>query len=261
VDIRFPAMGQRVSAAQAFLRKHWLRLLRIRERLRISEETFHLLLAGIVGVIGGMVNLIFHYSVQWTTTLTLGASGELVEMARHLDHWQRFLVPAIGGMAAGLMLYLGLRLVGPQGPSHIVEVVVAGDGRLRLRSALVKAISSLISISTGASIGREGAITQLTATLASKGGQLAGWQPYRLRLLVACGAASGIAATYNAPVAGAVFAAQVVLGNFAMNMFAPLVFASVVATMVSRSFFGLEPDIGNKCPGVCSRTNEHKNER
>jgi CIC family chloride channel protein len=106
---------------------------------------------------------------------------------------------------------------------------------------LIKAISSLLSISTGGSIGREGLIAHLTATAASKCGQLARWQPYRLRLLVACGAAAGIAAAYNAPVAGAVFAAQIVLGNFSMNLFAPLVFASVVATMVSRSFFGIEP--------------------
>jgi CIC family chloride channel protein len=241
VDIRFQAAGRLVKATRRFFREHWPRLLRIRERLRISEETFHLVLAGLVGVIGGFVNLIFYYLVRWTTTLTLGAPGELVEIAREMNYWQRLLVPGFGGMVAGLILYLGLRLAGPQGSSHIVEVVVAGDGRLRFRSALVKAISSVISISTGASIGREGAITQLTATLASKTGQLAGWQPYRLRLLVACGAASGIAATYNAPVAGAVFAAQIVLGNFAMNLFAPLVFASVVSTMVSRSFFGLEP--------------------
>ena len=109
-----------------------------------------------------------------------------------------------------------------------------------MRSALVKAISSLLSIGTGASIGREGMITQLTATRPQRG-QLAGWQPYRLRLLVACGAASGIAAAYNAPIAGAVFAAQIVLGNFSMHFFAPLVFASVVACIVSRSFFGIAP--------------------
>lgn len=241
MDIWFQAGGRLVRAIRRFFREHWPRLLRIRERLRISEETFHLFLAGLVGVIGGLVNLIFYYLVRWATTLSLGAPGELVELARELAAWQRLLVPALGGMVAGLILYWGLRLVGPQGSSHLVEVVVAGDGRLRFRSALVKALSSVVSISSGASIGREGAITQLTATLASKGGQLAGWQPYRLRLLVACGAASGIAATYNAPVAGAVFAAQIVLGNFAMNLFAPLVFASVVSTMVSRSFFGLEP--------------------
>ena len=80
---------------------------------------------------------------------------------------------------------------------------------------------------------------QLSATLASKGGQLAKWPPYRLRLLIACGAAAGIAASYNAPVAGAVFAAQIVLANFSMNLFAPLVVASVVAAIVSRGFFGV----------------------
>src|SRR5439155_27245387 len=97
------------------------------------------------------------------------------------------------------------------------------------------------SISSRGPIAPEGMITHLSATTASKCGQLAHWQPYRLRLLVACGAAAGIAAAYNAPVAGAVFAAQIVVGNFSMNLFAPLVFASVVATMVSRTFFGIEP--------------------
>ena len=96
-----------------------------------------------------------------------------------------------------------------------------------------------ISISTGASIGREGGITQLSATAASKWGQLARWQPYRLRLLVACGAAAGMAAAYNAPITGAIFAAHIVLGNFSMNLFAPLLCSSVVATMLSRSFFGM----------------------
>ncbi|HMP84125.1 MAG TPA: chloride channel protein, partial [Verrucomicrobiota bacterium] len=139
------------------------------------------------------------------------------------------------------VLHWGLRLIGRQGTSNMLEVVVAGDGRLPFRTNLVKAASSLVSIGTGASIGREGAITQLSATLASKLGQFAKWPPYRLRLLVGCGAASGIAAAYNAPIAGAVFAALIVLGNFSMNLFAPLVFASVIATMVSRSFFGLEP--------------------
>src|SRR5215475_7243405 len=107
-------------------------------------------------------------------------------------------------MGAGLVLYWGLRMVGPQGSSNLLEVVVAGDGRLPLRSALIKFISSLITISSGGSIGREGGITQFTATLASKWGQLLKWQPYRLRLLVGCGAASGIAAAYNAPISGAV---------------------------------------------------------
>src|SRR5713101_1074044 len=164
------------AAGRDYFRRHWQRALIIRERLRLSEEAFHVLMAAGVGI--------------------------------------------IGGLAAGLILYWGLRLLGTPGLTNLLEVVVVGDGRLQLRSALVNALSSLVSISTGASIGREGLIIQLSSTLASKAGQLARWPPYRLRLLVACGAASGIAASYNAPVAGAVFAAQIVLGNFSMNLFA-----------------------------------------
>jgi chloride channel protein, CIC family len=155
--------------------------------------------------------------------------------------WQRVLTPTMGGLIAGLVLFWGLRLSGPQRSSNLLEVIVAGDGRLPFRSAIVKFVSSLITIGSGGSIGREGGITQLSATFASKWGQLAHWHPYRLRLLVGCGAASGISAAYNAPISGAVFAALIVLGNFSMSLFAPLVFSSVVATMVSRSFFGIKP--------------------
>jgi chloride channel protein, CIC family len=236
----WPKTVQQVSlAGRVFLREHWKRLLRVREKLRFSEETFHLVLAGFVGVVGGLSNLLFYFINRGLIGASFGRAGDMVDVAHNLPVWERVLVPVLGGLAAGLVLYWGLRLVGNQGSQNLLEVVVAGDGRLRMRSALVKTISSLLSISTGASIGREGSIIQLTATLASKGGQLANWQPYRLRLLVACGAASGLAAAYHAPISGAVFAAQIVLGNFSMNLFAPLVFASVVATMVSRSFFGL----------------------
>jgi chloride channel protein, CIC family len=241
VDIWPKPLQQVILTARDFLQRHWQKLLRIRERLRFSEETFHLLLAGMVGVIGGVTNLVFYLAIDWVKILSLRHSGDIVEIAYQLSPWERLLVPTIGGLCAGFVLYWGLRLAGPQGSNNLVEAVVAGDGRLRMRSALVKAISSLLSIGTGASIGREGSITQLTATLASKGGQLVKWQPYRLRLLVACGAASGLSAAYNAPIAGAVFAAQIVLGNFSMGLFAPVVFASVVATMVSRSFFNLGP--------------------
>jgi len=229
------------TARDFFRRQHWRELLRIREKLRLSEETLHLLLAGGVGIIGGLVNLIFFRCTDTLKEMALRHQGDLVEIAEALNWWQLLLAPTAGGLAAGLVLYWGLPWAGKRDSSNLLEVVAAGDGRLPFRHALVKALSSLLSISTGGSIGREGLIAHLTATAASKCGQLAGWQPYRLRLLVACGAAAGIAAAYNAPVAGAVFAAQIVLGNFSMNLFAPLVLASVVATMVSRSFFGIEP--------------------
>ncbi len=227
--------------AQEFCREHWQQVLRWREKLQFREEALHLLLAGGVGVIGGLVNLFFFFAIESVKRAVLRRPGDPVEVAEEMAAWQVALIPAVGGLVAGLVLYWGLRLVGRQGAANMLEVVVAGDGKLPFRTNLVKALSSLVSIGTGASIGREGAITQLSATLASKLGQFGKWPPYRLRLLVGCGAASGIAAAYNAPIAGAVFAAWIVLGNFSMNLFAPLVFASVIASMVSRSFFGIKP--------------------
>lgn len=230
----------RQSAARLFGR-HWQRLLRWRERLQLSEEAFHLLLAGTVGLVGGLTNLAYHLCQDAMVGVALGRTGDPGLIAVALNPLARVLTPALGGLAAGLVLHWGLRLAGPQGATNLLEVVVAGDGRLPLRSAFIRAASSLISLSTGASVGREGLLLQLTSTFSSKAGELAGWQPYRLRLLVACGAASAMAAAYHAPIAGAIFAAQIVLGNFSMNLFAPLVFASVVATIITRSFFGLEP--------------------
>lgn len=230
-----------VARAHEFFRRHWRRALQLREKFILREEALHLALAGIVGVLGGLVNLVFFYAIEYVKLFVLRRPGDAVEVAEEMGIWQRVLIPTLGGLAAGMVLHWGLRLVGPQGTTNLLEVVVAGDGKLPFRSNVVKAASSLVSIGTGASIGREGGITQLTATLASKLGQLLKWPPYRLRLLVGCGAASGIAAAYNAPIAGAVFAALIVLGNFSMNLFAPLVFASVIASMVSRSFFGIKP--------------------
>lgn len=230
-----------VRRALDFVRQHWQRALSWREKLQFREEVLHLALAGGVGVIGALVNLLFFHAIEIVKLFVLRRPGDAVEVAEEMVAWQRLAIPTLGGLAAGLVIHWGLRWVGRQGASNLLEVVVAGDGKLPFRTNLVKAASSLVSIGTGASIGREGGITQMSATLASKLGQLAKWPPYRLRLLVGCGAASGIAAAYNAPIAGAVFAALIVLGNFSMNLFAPLVFASVVATMLSRSFFGIKP--------------------
>ncbi len=210
-------------------------------RIMANEEAFHLVLAAIIGVIGGLVNLAFLKLVALIQWIVFQKSGDSAVLAQDLGAFLRILVPTLGGILAGMVLLLRSHLSGIQKPTNVLEVVAVGDGRIGMRSTLVSAWSSLLSIGTGASIGREGAITHLTATFASKWGQFHQWQPYRLRLMVACGAAAGLAAAYNAPIAGALFAALVLVGNFSMNLFAPLVMASVVATMVSRFWFGIEP--------------------
>ena len=210
-------------------------------RIMANEEAFHLVLAAIIGVIGGLVNLAFLKLVALIQWIVFQKSGDSAVLAQDLGAFFRILVPTLGGILAGMVLLLRSHLSGIQKPTNVLEVIAVGDGRIGMRSTLVNAWSSLLSIGTGASIGREGAITHLTATFASKWGQFHQWQPYRLRLMVACGAAAGLAAAYNAPIAGALFAALVLVGNFSMNLFAPLVMASVVATMVSRFWFGIEP--------------------
>ena len=206
-----------------------------------NEEAFHLVLAAVIGVFGGLVNLAFYQLVALIQLIVFQKSGDSAVLAQDLGEFFRILVPTLGGILAGSVLLLRSHLSGNQKPTNVLEVIAVGDGRIGMRSTLVNAWSSLLSIGTGASIGREGAITQLTATFASKWGQFHRWQPYRLRLMVACGAAAGLAAAYNAPIAGALFAALILVGNFSMNLFAPLVMASVVATMVSRFWFGIEP--------------------
>lgn len=228
------AWGKSVHRLRAFFRLHWRGALLLRDKLRLNEEAFHLLLAGMVGVIGGVTQFVYHGAHQLIKWVAFGQSGDFLAVAEQTPMWRMLVVPTVGGLAAGLALYWGLRVLGNPGLSNLLEVIVAGDGRLSLRAAVVNAISSLLSISTGASIGREGLIIQVSAALSSKIGQIAKWPPYRLRLLVACGASAGLAAGWNVPVAGAVFAAQIVLGNFSMNMFGPLVFSSVVATVIAR---------------------------
>jgi len=120
----------------------------IRFRLKLIAD------AGIVGLIGGATNLAYHASNQFIKWIAFGSGGDFLEIASQLGkedaRWKLLLVPTLGGLAAGLVVYVGLRLIGNPGLSNLLEVIVAGDGRLPLRSALVSAASSLTSISTGA---------------------------------------------------------------------------------------------------------------
>ena len=130
-----------MSKVRAFVRRHWQRALRIREKLRFSEEAFHLVLAGGVGVIGGLVNLVFHHCIELSSNcFSCIARANLRNWRRRAIYWERLLIPTVGGLVAGLVLYWGLRLVGKQRSSNILEVVATSDGRLPFRTAIVKAV-------------------------------------------------------------------------------------------------------------------------
>lgn len=227
------------------LRPYFTRVLRLRlwvsERLRPGETEVTLFWAGVIGVLAGLAAPAFRYAIHGVKVLFTGQTGSLAETAAALGPVQRVLVPTAGGLAAGLVLHFGVRFSRGKKSADYMEAVTLGDGVIRSRPTLVRVVSSLFSIGSGGSIGREGPQVQLAALVASAVGRWVHMPRPRLRLLVACGAAAGIASAYNAPIGGALFVAEIVLGSIAMQTFGPLILSSVMATVVARIFLGGEP--------------------
>ncbi len=209
-------------------------------RLRPSELHETLLWAGLVGVLAACAAALFASLAQVVQETLWNEGGDLVEAAARIPAWMRVLVPVAGGIGAGLVIQLGGRFARGQISTDFMEAIV-GEGSIRVRPTLIRSTSSLLSIASGGSIGREGAIVQLSGMIASWIGRHRTFSVPRLKLLVACGAAAGIASAYNAPLTGALFVAEILLGSTAMESLGPLVFSSVVATVTTRQILGEEP--------------------
>ncbi len=199
-----------------------------------------LLLAAVAGFVGALATVAFRDALAALQELLYGRAGSFVEIAAALPWQTRLLLPCAGGLLAGAVLSLGRRLPSPRRPDYM-EIVAIGDGRVPVRPTLVNGFSSLLSIASGGSIGREGSMIQLAALSASVGGRALGLSPMRMRLLVACGAAAGIAAAYNAPIAGAFFVTEIVLGAIAMDSLGPIMVAAVVSNVTMRHLPGYHP--------------------
>ena len=219
-----------------------LTYLKLLARGPVHKETHRMLLwAGLIGVLGALATVVFRKSISLVEWLINRHPGSLVAAAESLSWWQRLLIPALGGLLAGVVLQYGMRLIQGLKTTDYMQAIVTGDGRISMRASLVKSLSSLLTIGTGGSIGREGAMVQLAAMVASATGYLAHLPQDRQRLLVGCGAAAGIAAAYNAPIAGALFVAEIVMGSIAMESFGPLIVASVVSNATIHHFLGYAP--------------------
>src|SRR3954469_12613160 len=212
------------------------------ERLHPTELQVTLVWAGVIGFCGALASIAFRVlSDILRQGFTRDSSAGLVESFAHLPPLLRLVVPAIGGLIAGAIIHFGVNWKGSVTTTDYMEAVVLGDGKISARRSLVKCLSSLFTIASGGSIGREGPLVQLASLVASAAGRWMHWSTPRLRLLVGCGAAAGIASAYNAPIAGALFVAEIVLGSVAMEIFGPLVFSSVIATLTVRAFLGADP--------------------
>jgi CIC family chloride channel protein len=220
-------------------------LLKLRTRaqtlFRLSDDQTLLIWAVIVGIGGAFATVAFREGIELMQRALSGHSGSFVEMARRMPWYVRFWLPAAGGFLAGCVLLLAARAASKERKSDYMEAVALGSGVVPVRQSLWRSLSSLLTIGTGGSIGREGPMVQLAALAASLVGRFAHFDPPRLRILVACGAAAGITSAYNAPIAGAFFVSEIVLGSIAMESFGPMVVASVVANITMREFAGYRP--------------------
>ena len=216
-----------------------LRLLRWRlwviEKLRPSPWQETLAYAAVAGIMGALAALGFRAGVDFIHLLLTGKNEAIVMSFVDLEWWQRLAVPAVGGLMAGLVLLFGRRLHRGESSTDYMEAILIGSGQLPVKSSLVKSTAAMFSIASGGSIGREGPMVQLAAVAASWFGRWRRLSPPQLRLLVACGAASGIASAYNAPIAGSFFVAEIILGTIAMESLGPLAVSAVAATLTMRT--------------------------
>jgi CIC family chloride channel protein len=209
-----------------------------------------------VGLGGAIGAVVFRFLIRFVQAAAFGgiagieelfAEGILAEprdvlaVANELAWQWRLVLPALGGLIVGPLIYFFAREAKGHGVPEVMAAVALRGGVIRKRIVAVKALASAITIGTGGSAGREGPIVQIGSALGSSVGQMLKLPASQLRVIVACGAAAGISATFNAPIAGALFAAEVIIGNFAVAQLSPIVISSVVATVVSRFFLGNHP--------------------
>jgi len=228
-----PPLGERSVAAAAS------RLFgEFRDGLYRAEHLYMVLVALAIGVMGGGAAVLFRLCIRFVNIAVWHQGPYTLEYLAALPAWWKLAGPAGGGLVVGLITYYFAREARGHGVPEVMEAVALRSGRIRPRVVVAKLFASAVCIGSGGSVGREGPIVQVGSALGSTIGQWLRIDPRRLRTLVGCGAAAGIAATFNAPVAGALFAVEIILGDFGVSQFSPIVISSVMATVVSHRFLG-----------------------
>jgi len=202
----------------------------------VASEEFILVFTSIlIGIGAGIGAVLFRYLIrgvewvgyEWLPDLTASWGKAYV-----------VIVPTVGGLIVGLLVFYFAREAKGHGVPEVMEAVALKGGRIRPIVAVIKSLASSICIGSGGSVGREGPIVQIGSALGSTVGQIFRLSDERIRNLVACGAAGGIAATFNAPIAGVVFAIEIILGELSVAHFSTIVISSVTASVIGQAFFG-----------------------
>jgi len=205
----------------------------------LSSETISGIgLAIIVGVIAGFGAILFRWMISVSQSFFFGGLAGALDF---MGEYDVILLPAVGGLIVGLLVYFGAREAKGHGVPEVMEAVAVRGGRIRPRVAIVKALASSICIGSGGSVGREGPIVQIGSSFGSSLGQWLHLSEDWVRTLVACGAAGGISATFNTPIGGTFFALEIILGKFVTPKLGFVILSAVIADVIARTFLGDSP--------------------
>lgn len=205
------------------------------------------LFAVVIGAAVAYAVIGFRAAIDAVSLIAFGETeASVISGAASLGVGRAWAAPVFGGAAVAVILYLAGRfkwLDGgrAQGVADVIEARAVKDGRVSLRAGLVSAAVAAIGLGSGASAGREGPAVHIGATLASLLDRRFGFSAKDRRTLLGCGAAAAVAASFNAPIAGALFALEVVMGAYALSVFGPIAAASVTAAIVTRIHLGNFP--------------------
>ncbi|MQX36660.1 CBS domain-containing protein [Roseospira navarrensis] len=200
------------------------------------------LLALCVGVMTGGGIILFREGIAAMHQVTYGSDVHwLASTAEALPWWALLWPPVVGGLVVGVWHHWTMPTGRTETVSHVIEASVLRGGRMPLGRGLACIVGAMLSLGCGASVGREGPAVHLGATLGAWLAQISRFGRGASRTLLGCGAAAAVAASFNAPIAGALFAHEVVVGHYAAQAFVPVVIASLTGTVVSRLWFGTAP--------------------
>jgi len=205
------------------------------------------LFALMIGIATAYAVIVFRTSINAVSMFAYGADEEMfVSGAASVPFYRSWAIPIVGGFVISFILYLADRFGWlsegrGQGVADVIESRAVKDARVSLRAGVAAAIVSTISLGAGGSAGREGPAVHIGATLASFLDRHFNFSIKDRRTLLGCGAAAAVAASFNAPIAGVLFALEVVMGSYALSVFGPIAAASVAAVIVTRLTLGDTP--------------------
>jgi CIC family chloride channel protein len=207
---------------------------RLAKRLELHGDWYLIILAMAIGVLMGAVAAAFILPLRALERLAESANPALVL-------WLVPIAPAVGGLLAGLIIARGSRERRSPGVSTVMYAIHRSHSQLPPRVGIIKWIASTLTIGSGGSAGAEGPIVTIGSVIGSNIGRLVRGNPQMTATLLGCGAAAGISSVFNAPIAGIFFVLEVMLRDFSMRTFTPIVIASVISAVWTQTLLGDQP--------------------